>query len=150
MDALIWILAAAFSARLSLVDLREHRLPNRLVAWMTAALVAAMTVAVAFGEPAVRLSTAGTAAVQTVAVYAAVYVISRGQFGMGDVKFAVPLGLTMGWFAADLWLTAILAAFGGAAAVSLAMLAMRRLTLQGRIAFGPYMAVTTLLASLAR
>lgn len=150
MDALIWTLAAAFSVRLSLVDFREHRLPNRLVAWMTVALTAGMCAAVALGEPLERLGTAGTSALKTVAVYVVVYVTSRGQFGMGDVKFSLPLGLTIGWLAADLWLTAILAAFCGAAAVSLAMLAGGSLSLRGRIAFGPYMAVATLLASLAR
>jgi leader peptidase (prepilin peptidase)/N-methyltransferase len=58
---------------------------------------------------------------------------------MGDVKFAFPLGLTVGWFAPDLWLIAIFTSFLLAGVVAVIGIAAKRIDRTSHIAFGPYM-----------
>ena len=73
------------------------------------------------------------------AIYCVLFVLSRGSLGMGDVKFAFPLGLTVGWFAPDLWLMAIFTTFLLAGVVAVIGLAAKRIERTSHIAFGPYM-----------
>jgi leader peptidase (prepilin peptidase)/N-methyltransferase len=128
---------------LAVVDLREHRLPNRLVAQMTVVVGVTMVIAVVAGLPAQRATDAAVTSLKTVAVYAVVYLVSAGQFGMGDVKFALPLGAVVGWYSPDLWLPAIGLAFVLAAVASVALIVTRRISVKGRVAFGPYMLAAT-------
>lgn len=143
MNAIPWLVAVVFCVSLSVTDIREHRLPNRAVAAMTVAVAGAVAIAAAVGVPGSLRRTA-LVAVQYVGTHAVVYALSRGQFGMGDVKFSLPLGIVVGWYAPNLWPVAVLVSFAMAAAVSLGLLAARRLTLRSRIAFGPAMAVAAL------
>jgi leader peptidase (prepilin peptidase) / N-methyltransferase len=62
---------------------------------------------------------------------------------MGDVKFAFPLGLCVGWYSADFWLLAIFTSFLLAGLVAVIGLLTKRMTRKSRIAFGPYMFVGT-------
>ena len=62
---------------------------------------------------------------------------------MGDVKFAFPLGLCIGWYSADLWLLAIFVSFLLAGLVAFIGLATKRMTRKSRLAFGPYMFLGT-------
>jgi leader peptidase (prepilin peptidase)/N-methyltransferase len=73
------------------------------------------------------------------------YLISQGSLGMGDVKFAFPLGLCVGWYSADFWLLAIFTSFLLAGLVAVIGLLTKRMTRKSRIAFGPYMFVGTII-----
>jgi leader peptidase (prepilin peptidase)/N-methyltransferase len=75
----------------------------------------------------------------TTAIYLILFILSRGALGMGDVKFAFPLGLTVGWFAPDLWLIAIFTSFLLAGIVAVIGLAAKRIERTTHLAFGPYM-----------
>ena len=130
--------------RLSVIDHRLHRLPNRDVAAMTVVLLVAIVLQVD-AQLAWRAVATGLA---SASAYAVVYLVSRGQFGMGDVKYAFPLGLTVGCYAPHAWLTAILGAFALSALTSLVLIAARRLKLRDRLAFGPYMTVATVVVCL--
>lgn len=135
---------AYFGAQLSIIDFKSHRLPNRLVAWFTATQILIMGITSWITSDLGRLTTAlGIAGVTTI-VYLMLYLVSRGSLGMGDVKFAFPLGLSVGWFSANQWLLAIFVSFLLAGLVAVIGLVTKRMTGKSRLAFGPYMFLGTL------
>ena len=136
---------AYFGARLSIVDFKSHRLPNQLVGWFTATQILIMG---AIGWMTYDLDRFGTAlgiAGVTTIVYLLLYLLSRGSLGMGDVKFAFPLGLCVGWYSTDQWLVAIFVSFLIAGLVAVIGLVTKRMTRKSRLAFGPYMFIGTFL-----
>lgn len=92
-----------------------------------------------------RVVTATGIAIITMSFYALLYSISRGALGMGDMKFAFPLGLCVGWYSADLWLVAVFVSFFTAGTVAIIGLVTKRITRKSRLAFGPYMFLGTFL-----
>jgi leader peptidase (prepilin peptidase)/N-methyltransferase len=99
-------------------------------------------IAIDFGQLLTALGTA----LATVGMYLLLYLLSRGSLGMGDVKFAFPLGLCVGWYAAEHWLVAIFVSFILAGFVAITGLVFKQMNRKSRLAFGPYMFVGTLLA----
>jgi leader peptidase (prepilin peptidase)/N-methyltransferase len=132
-----------FGTRLSAIDIKVHRLPNQLVAWFTAIQIATL---IALGLDDINdLKLPVLVAVGTSAVYSILFILSRGSLGMGDVKFAFPLGLTVGWYAPELWLMAIFGTFLSAGVVALVGIITKRMNRQSKLALGPYMFLSTLL-----
>jgi leader peptidase (prepilin peptidase) / N-methyltransferase len=136
---------AYFGARLSIIDFKSHRLPNRLVGWFTATQILIMGTTSWITSDLARLTTALGIAVATMFVYLLLYLVSRGSLGMGDVKFAFPLGLCVGWYSADYWLVAIFISFVLAGLVAVIGLVTKRMTRKSNLAFGPYMFLGTLI-----
>lgn len=136
---------AYFGARLSIVDFKSHRLPNQLVGWFTATQILIMVVISWIASDFACLLTALGVAAATMISYVLLYLVSRGSLGMGDVKFAFPLGLCVGWYSADQWLVAIFVSFFIAGLVSVIGLLTKRMTRKSRLAFGPYMFLGTFL-----
>ncbi len=136
---------AYFGARLSIVDFKSHRLPNQLVGWFTATQILIMAVISWMASDFARLLTALGVAAATMISYVLLYLVSRGSLGMGDVKFAFPLGLCVGWYSANQWLVAIFISFLLAGLVSVIGLVTKRITRKSRLAFGPYMFFGTFL-----
>ena len=132
-----------FGARLSAIDLKEHRLPNQLVAWFTAIQLATL-IGLSLDDVN-ELKTPLLVAIGTTATYLILFILSRGALGMGDVKFAFPLGLTVGWYAPELWLIAIFGTFVSAGVVALVGIITKRMNLESKLALGPYMFLSTLL-----
>jgi leader peptidase (prepilin peptidase)/N-methyltransferase len=131
------LVLAGFGIRLSAIDLKVHRLPNSLVAWFAGTQVVTL-IGLSLGdlEP---FKISMLVATGSTAIYLVLFVLSQGSLGMGDVKFAFPLGLTVGWFAPDLWLMAIFTSFLLAGVVAVIGLAAKRIERTSHIAFGPYM-----------
>jgi leader peptidase (prepilin peptidase)/N-methyltransferase len=132
-----------FGTRLSVIDLKVHRLPNQLVAWFTATQIATL---IALSLDDINdLKLPVLVAVGTSAIYLILFALSRGSLGMGDVKFAFPLGLTVGWYAPELWLIAIFGTFLSAGVVALVGIIAKRMNRESKLALGPYMFLSTLL-----
>jgi leader peptidase (prepilin peptidase)/N-methyltransferase len=132
-----------FGTRLSAIDIKVHRLPNQLVAWFTAIQIATL---IALSLDDINdLKLPVLVAVGTSAIYSILFILSRGSLGMGDVKFAFPLGLTVGWYAPELWLMAIFGTFASAGVVALVGIMTKRMNRQSKLALGPYMFLSTLL-----
>jgi leader peptidase (prepilin peptidase)/N-methyltransferase len=72
-----------------------------------------------------------------------------GQLGGGDVKLAGLAGLVLGWLGWRAVLTGAALGFILAGLAGLALLAARRVTLQGVISFGPFLLGGALLVILA-
>ena len=136
---------AYFGARLSIIDFKSHRLPNKLVGWFTATEILIMGITGWMASDFARLLTALGIAAATMISYVLLYLLSRGSLGMGDVKFAFPLGLCVGWYSANQWLVAIFVSFLIAGLVAVIGLVTKRITRKSRLAFGPYMFLGTFL-----
>jgi leader peptidase (prepilin peptidase)/N-methyltransferase len=132
---------------LTLIDLRTKRLPREII--YTAALVAApFLVAGAFVDDELRRVTwAAVCAVAAVAVFAIVYVVSRGGMGDGDVRLAGLIGLHLGWIGPAHAVVGLFAGFLFGAVAGIAAL----LSGAGRkkaLPFGPFMAMGAIAAAL--
>ena len=136
---------AYFGARLSIIDFKSHRLPNHLVGWFVAVEILIMGITGWIASDLALLLTALGVAAATMISYVLLYLVSRGSLGMGDVKFAFPLGLCVGWYSANQWLVAIFISFLLAGLVSVIGLVTKRITRKSRLAFGPYMFFGTFL-----
>ncbi|MGJ9425543.1 prepilin peptidase [Nesterenkonia halotolerans] len=137
---------AVCALALSFNDLREHRLPNRIIyPWAGITLGLLIITALLLGEPFAALR-ALTAAFVWGASFLIVQMISPRALGMGDVKLAVVLGLYTGFLG---WATVVAAVvlsflFGGL--VSAGLLISGRATAKTAVAFGPFLLLGTAVA----
>lgn len=139
--ALVWFVLVA--SRLFVIDVRTHRLPNRL----TAALVAGGGVLLLAGtltaSPASVLADRWVMTLIGALGYCAMmlllHLLTKAGIGMGDVKLAAGLGLYTGFLSVDALIAGFVLAFlfGGFQAVFL--IVFRKATRTTRIAFGPAM-----------
>ena len=133
---------------LSIVDLTEHRLPNAVLLPTLAIVAGLLVLASALTGEWQRLLWALAGGAGMLMFYFVLAMISPAGMGMGDVKFAAPLGLVLGWFGWNLWLVGLIAGFIIGGLVSLVALALRRVTIRGSIPFGPSMLAGTIVATL--
>lgn len=137
-----------FGTWLSVIDLKIHRLPNRLVGGFTVTELLTLLIANQGFTLAKRLQeTLMIAGLNTLA-YLLLHAISRGSLGMGDVKFAFPLGLCIGWYVPNLWLSAILGTFVIAGLIASFGILTKRMNRNSKLALGPYMYIATLITCL--
>ena len=129
--------------KLAIIDYQTHRLPNRIVGWLTVAQLAALGYLGLEQPDKFRIALATSLA--TLLTYSFLFLISRGALGMGDVKFSFPLGLTIGWYAPSDWLLTVLLTFVLAGLVSIIEIVIGRKTWKSKFAFGPYMYLTAIL-----
>jgi leader peptidase (prepilin peptidase)/N-methyltransferase len=142
LPAFLAVMAAGTA--ISIVDLREKRIPNRML------LVAGPAVAVLLaagllvdGAPAKLLAVlAGAAAM--FALYFLLALVAPAAMGMGDVKLAALLGGALGAVGLTGWLVGLLAAFLVGGLVAIVALFAGRVGWRGSIPFGPWMVVGTL------
>jgi leader peptidase (prepilin peptidase)/N-methyltransferase len=139
---------AATGVVLSIVDLTEHRLPNAVLLPTLVVLAVLLVLASALSGEWMSLLWALAGGAGMFALYLVLALISPSAMGMGDVKFAAPLGLVLGWFGWTVWLWGVLAGFVVGGVVSLVALALQRVSLRGSIPFGPSMLAGALLAVL--
>lgn len=139
------VILVCYGSWLSVIDIRSHRLPNKLVATMTVLLILVqLALAITYSQLN-RLSLALLTALATTLAYLFLYAASRGSLGMGDVKFAFPLGLVIGWYSPKQWLMAMFLTFALAGVVALIGIAIRRTTWKSQLALGPYMFLATVI-----
>lgn len=139
----------ALGVILSAIDIAVHRLPDRLTLPAYPAMVALLGVAAAIGHDGGALVRALLASMALPVTYLLLALLRPGQLGGGDVKLAALTGLGLGWLG---WPTVISGAALGfvlTAIVSLALLAVHRISLRSAICFGPFMLGGALLAILA-
>lgn len=132
---------------LTVIDLREHRLPNRLVLpAFPVAFLAQLIATIISADWARQLS--------AVLIALAVGVIGLGAnyidaLGMGDVKLATVIALTLGYF--NPWLPAIAIgiAFVLAFAVVIVLITFGKVKIGSSIPLGPYLLVSFIGANLS-
>jgi prepilin signal peptidase PulO-like enzyme (type II secretory pathway) len=145
----LWLLYLVALAVLLIYDARWMILPDKIVLPL---------VAVAFIDAALRVSLVpgagivdyifyvGWGMVALAGIYGALYAVSRGRWvGLGDVKLAVFIGVTLGWQKA--LLVFVLANVIGFIVV-IPGLVTRKLSRQSRIPFGPFLIAAFIVAGL--
>lgn len=137
---------AVVSALLVGIDLRLHRLPDRLT--LTAALIGLVLLALAAAveDTWADYGRAVLGGLTYFGTYLLLFLIARAGLGAGDVKLAGVLGLHLGWLG---WSSLAIGAFAAVLVgglVSAALLAARRATMQTRVPFGPSMVAGALVA----
>lgn len=138
------LLAAAGSAYLFAVlipliriDLREHRLPNRLVLPAFPIAVIGQVVATWILEEWSRLICSVSAAL--IALLIGLVANRYASLGMGDVKLIAAASLILGWYSLLSPIVFVFLGFLIASAVVFVLLLLRRTTLSNSIALGPYL-----------
>lgn len=130
------VVVVAVSLRLSTIDWREHRLPDRLTRPLT--VFVAMWVIVlglVAGDVMQGVQALGWGA----AAFAVFLAFSFAGLGGGDVKFSAPLGATLGWFGWDSISTALVGLVVSAGVVGIIIMIQGK-GRKHRVAYGPYMA----------
>lgn len=139
------VVFAGASIALARVDLREHRLPNRLLALSMGAVMLLLAGSSLFADTWMRFATACIAAVIYALGFLLLWLPSRGALGAGDVKLAPLIGMIAGWassLAALLWVPL------GVALVGLCIAMVAKSKRQATHAFGPSMLAGTWLGLL--
>ena len=131
------------SLPLALIDLRERRLPDRLVLPAYPSLGLLLFLAAIEEDAWPKLLGAFACSVWLFASYLLLRLINPAGLGGGDVKLAAPIGLLIGWFGwQSLWV-ATAATFIAAACFAVGLLLTQRLlerpAFSKNIAFGPFM-----------
>ena len=127
----------AVAVPLTVVDLRERRLPNRLVLPAFPAALAGQVVATILGSDWMRLAVAVISSLLLFAI--GVFASTRFNFGMGDVKLISAMALALSWFNPLLLLIALMVASVAASAWVGAKVFFAGASLQASIALGPYL-----------
>jgi leader peptidase (prepilin peptidase)/N-methyltransferase len=127
----------------SAIDLRLHRLPDRLTGAATVVLVA---VALVSGDRSV-LGRAAAGAALFAGVLLVVHLVSPAGMGFGDVKLGVPLGLAVGAAGLAGVVVALVLALVIGAVAGLVVLARHRDRARA-FAFGPCLCAGAVLALL--
>jgi len=123
----------------SMTDLAERRIPNALT---YPGVVVGLLIAVPGGGTA--LASAALGVLISAGALGAFWAVSRGQLGLGDVKFAAFAGAVLGVQAAPLFLVAG-TSLGALAAV---VLLLRGHDRRSTFAYGPYLAAGAAIAVL--
>jgi leader peptidase (prepilin peptidase)/N-methyltransferase len=141
----IYLLAVAWP--LSVVDIRERRLPNKLTLPAFPITLFGQLIAVCGGAEATRLLLALLAGVLA---FSACLALNRyAGLGMGDVKLIAAITFALGWFSPLLPAIAVAIALALAGVVALAMIIRRKANMGSSIALGPYLLVGFALSFIA-
>lgn len=97
LELLAFSYLAAVAVPLSVIDMREMRLPRQLVLPLYPAGVALFGLAAAVHDDQARFVRAIAGMVLLLASYLATAVLSQGALGAGDVRAAGPIGLALAW-----------------------------------------------------
>jgi leader peptidase (prepilin peptidase) / N-methyltransferase len=133
----IYLLSVAWP--LSVIDIRERRLPNRLTLPAFPITLIGQTIALIGGAELWRLL---VALLGSVLAFAGCLALNRyAGLGMGDVKLISAITLALSWFSPLLPALAILIALTLAGVVALVLVCTRKTNMGSSIALGPYLLV---------
>ncbi len=138
----IYLIAVAWP--LTRIDLRERRLPNRLVVPAFPITLLGQLLASVLGGSWLSLGIAIACGFCSFVV--GLLVNHFAHLGMGDVKLIAAITLALAWFNPLLPFIALLLGFAVATAVVIAMLLRRKIKMGSTVALGPYLLVGFALA----
>ena len=127
----------AISIPLSITDIREHRLPNRLT--ISAALVTFICLFVATWISTDWPALISALVAATITFLVGWFLAAKSAIGMGDIKLLVSLNAFAGYLSPLLPILSLTIALISATLVSSIHLWRKRVSLQSSIALGPYL-----------
>jgi leader peptidase (prepilin peptidase)/N-methyltransferase len=147
LEVLAWLSLVVIGARLCVVDIAEHRLPNRdvlLLAILSTTFFAGS--ATLSSEPG-RFVRALVSGVLCIAALLALALLVPSGLGMGDVKLGFVTGLFLGWLGWEWVYWGTLLGFALGALFALFVMIRRRGTWSTAIPFGPCMLLGVLVCA---
>ena len=146
---LIWLIIVILMVALLVYDARWRLLPNKLL-WPLVGVAAIFAI---LNNIFIQQLTSvdflmqiGLAMIPVAGVYGALYLLSRGKWiGFGDVKFGLVVGLLVNWLGAVLVLAG--ANLIGTLSI-LPMIITRKMSMNSKIPFGPFLIVALFLVFL--
>ncbi len=131
---------------LAVIDIRERRLPNRLVLPAIPIAIVGQVVAAISGAPWWPMLYAIGAGLAAFGL--GLIANLRGGLGMGDVKLIAAMSLSLGWFSPLAPLLGVSLAFVSAGFWLGIKLVAKKASMGSSIALGPYLLVGFVLASI--
>jgi leader peptidase (prepilin peptidase) / N-methyltransferase len=140
-----WV--AACGVPMAIIDVRQRRLPDALTGACFAGTAALLTAAAAASADWPALGRAGLGALAVAASFALLALARPGSAGLGDAKLGLSTGALAAWFGWAVLLSAVFAAFIGAACYGGWLVASGRASFRsGSVPFGPFLLAGCLLA----
>ena len=133
----------------SMIDAYTHRLVRQITHTMAVSGVLILGFYASQNSITKSLVSAGICAISGVAISFLTNKFSKGGLGAGDVRLMAVLGWHLGFLSYSAAIWAVFAACCFASIFGLALVAVRRGSLQHRIAFGPFLALGTVTAIFA-
>ncbi|MCK1795959.1 A24 family peptidase [Streptomyces sp. XM4193] len=135
----VWLLLVPVLLLLALVDVRVHRLPDLLTLPAAAGTAALLGLASLLPDAAGSWRSALLGGLALGGAYLLLFLIHPRGMGFGDVKLALTLGFTLGWYG---WAVLFLGAFAGfllGALYGAALIVAGRAHRRTPLPFGPFM-----------
>lgn len=151
MDLRGWLVVAAhivllgIGGWLTVIDVRTHRLPNRIVLPTLGAVLALAGIDAAATGQASAVTRSLLGMVILGGFYAALRLLGREGMGGGDVKLAAAIGVVLGWHGWQQLAVGAASAFVLGALYATVLIMLRRASGSTRIAFGPWMIIGAVL-----
>lgn len=124
---------------LAKIDIRERRLPNRIVLPAIPITLLGQIAGTLLGASIWNLIWAIATAVIT---FLAALLLNRFELlGMGDVKLMTAMALALGWYSPIFALVALALSFLAAGLVATTLFAIRKIALGSSLPLGPYLLV---------
>ncbi|MEU7551161.1 A24 family peptidase [Streptomyces sp. NPDC044571] len=143
-EAVVFAGVAPVLVLLGLVDLAVHRLPDVLTLPLAALTAAGLGAAALLPGAAGSWRHALTGGVALAAAYLVLFLINPAGMGFGDVKLALALGVTLGWYGWGVWAAGAFLGFLYGALYGLGLVLKGPGGAKKGFAFGPFMAAGAL------
>lgn len=141
-----YLLVGAIGVALAWIDLDVHRLPEGLTLWSLPAILVLLGVASASsGDWWALLRAVGAGAVVWV-VYVVLALVRPGGLGLGDATLGGLVALPLGYLSWVLAAQGVVFSTLISGVGTLALLVLRRVTLKGSVAYGPFIVLGLLAA----
>jgi len=137
---------AVLLSAITVIDLRELRVPNRLLAPAAAAALPLLLVAASSTWPDLSLARALLGAAAMGAVYFTLAMIHPAGMGFGDVKLAPLIGATLALFGWVPFVRGLFLAFLIVGPVAIILLLLQRAGAKTGLPFAPFMAAGAIVA----
>lgn len=148
-EAVVFGFLGTLGVALAAIDIAVQRLPDRLTLPAYPVMIILLAVSAVIEHDAGALVRAVLGGLAITGAYLVLALARPGQLGGGDIKLAGLAGLALGWLGWPALLAGAAFGFLLLGLVSLALLAARRVRLDGAVCFGPFLLGGALLAILA-
>jgi leader peptidase (prepilin peptidase)/N-methyltransferase len=137
------LVAAAAATAITVADLKAKLIPNRILYPATGMVVVALVAAAALAGQPERITRGSLTGGAYFLVLLGVAVVSRGGFGMGDVKLGFLLGFLTGYVSLPIFLAGVFFTGIAGGIPAIALLLTRRARRDQELPYGPAMVVGT-------
>ncbi|QEV45786.1 prepilin peptidase [Streptomyces vinaceus] len=143
-EAAVFVAAAPVLLLLALVDLAVQRLPDVLTLPLAGALALGLGAAALLPGAAGSWTGALTGGGALAGAYLLLFLLNPAGMGFGDVKLALALGVTIGWYGWGVWAAGAFLGFLYGALYGLALVLRGSAGRRTAFPFGPFMAAGAL------